>query len=63
MPSDEIQGYNIYVDGELRTQIKGNKKTNVVVEDIKPTEVGICTFDKIHGNRHTSIDLFYTLLH
>ena len=41
LPNDEIQGYNIYVDGEFKTQVKGSKKTNAVVEDIKPTEVGI----------------------
>ncbi|XP_028400884.1 RIMS-binding protein 2-like isoform X2 [Dendronephthya gigantea] len=38
LPNDEIQGYNVYVDGKFKTQIKGSKKTNVVVEDIKPTE-------------------------
>lgn len=41
LPDHEIQGYNIYVDGKFKTQVKGCKKTNVVVEDIKPTEVGI----------------------
>ena len=44
MPSEDIQGYNIYVDGKFATQVKGSKKTNVVVEDIKPSEVGIVVF-------------------
>ena len=44
LPGEDIQGYNIYVDGKFTTQVKGSKKTNVVVEDIKPSEVGIVVF-------------------
>ena len=54
LPSDEIQGYNIYVDGQFKTQVKGSKKTNVVVEDIKPTQVGF-----VRQNRSV---VFITLL-
>ena len=50
LPSDEIQGYNIYVDGKLKSQTKGSAKTNALVEDINPEEVSF------RHHRHRSID-------
>ena len=43
--SEEIQGYNVYVDGKLKTHIKGNNKTNALVEDIHPTKVSLSLKD------------------
>lgn len=39
MANEDILGYNIYVDGQLTTRIKGNQKTNAVIENIDPTQV------------------------
>ena len=39
MSPDDVKGYGVYVDGDLRMMIKGPNKTKALVEDIEPDEV------------------------
>ncbi len=36
LPNDEIQGYNIYVDGEFKTQVKEVKRRMLLLKILNP---------------------------
>ena len=39
LPADQVKGYGVYANGELRLMIKGSSKTKALLEDIDPQEV------------------------
>ena len=39
MSTDDVKGYGVYVNGELKMRINGPNKTKALVEDIEPDEV------------------------
>ena len=39
LPADQVQGYGVYVNGDLRVTIKGGGKTKALLEEIDPEEV------------------------
>jgi len=38
LPADQVQGYGVYVNGDLRVTIKGGGKTKALLEEIDPEE-------------------------
>lgn len=42
LPPDEIKGYGVYVNGEMKMIVKGGNNTKALIEDIDPTKVGKC---------------------
>ena len=43
LPADQVKGYGVYANGELRLMIKGASKTKALLEGIDPEEVN-CFF-------------------
>lgn len=39
LPADQVKGYGVYANGELRLMIKGASKTKALLEGIDPEEV------------------------
>lgn len=39
LPADQVKGYGVYANSELRLMIKGASKTKALLEDIDPEEV------------------------
>ena len=39
LPEDQVRGYGVYANGELRVMIKGASKTKALLEGIDPDEV------------------------
>ncbi|XP_068681070.1 peripheral-type benzodiazepine receptor-associated protein 1-like isoform X3 [Montipora foliosa] len=55
-PPEEVKGYGVYVNGDLRLMIKGGDKTKALLEDIDPEETHRISVRTVTTNGEESSD-------
>ena len=58
LPADQVKGYSVYANGELRLMIKGSSKTKALLEDIDPQEVISAIRCLFHSTKNVNRAIF-----